>query len=1726
MISALLFIAGIIVFSAMPAAADLTVEPITWNIIGLDSSNVNVGPNQFPVGVRVHNTGTTNATNVVAAFVWDSTNTNINLYPSTPTTAAIGTIVGGSYKDAYFTVEVTRNAAAYDTARRYHINVTASGLPGVSTPTPRELYVERLTSESLNSEVAFTLDGAIIPPGGAINLMVDPNVTHTIVLTGTTYPQGYGQLEQFIALPGGVFSITSVNTTYTMVNSPYVTSPYKAYADACGWENDPNDPNYRSCVGGYYDYRAGGTVTTTLKFKVLKLPSSPLPNPVNISPLIYNFFNESYQYNSDYNASARVAYITDPAQIQVSKNFVPDNISSGGISTLTFIITNPTDNIISGVYLKDTFPAGIVVATTPNVEIYGCGTSWTFTGGVSGSTAVWITNATIAAHGTGTIKLDVTGTAPSGQIQTFANTTDPLYINGTTNTGLTASSGLTVGNTTNTCVSVPVIAQWQVPNHATNPPDKQVGTTAGCPTVQHSSTLTATADAGIPSQTTIAGTGSGDGHSWEIWATGSAGNYVEFNIDTRNYSQIKMSFAAKRQDNDSATKLKIYYNNGFGAQQNGDDLSITNDKDWHTHAGVNQLDFTGKTNTSGITTFRIQPVGTDNDSRLCFDNITFSGVTCTPPPIFTKYFDPDSILVTNPGSPDVSRLSLLTFTISNTQSSPNASQTLQNVYFRDILPGVLQIYNNSGDPAHQPVTCDGSTLTADHLQQEINFSKPTMAPGEICTAKVYVMGTVADNVLHINTTDPITCTGIPPDNKNRASANITVRDLTPGVSILKQVSSTGLDGSWRSYVAVPEGGNVYYKFTVENTGDVPLTDVTITDPPGGTVIYSWGATSLPVGGSVNYVSLPIAASLGTHVNTAQASGTYSGTPYTDTGSATYATAELVIVKIAEADHYSQEGEVLHYTYTVANTGYAPLKGPVTVVDDIAESESCQDLTAIGDHDNYLDVGEHVTCTAAYTVKDVDVGLPIINTAYATADSIISDSVQATVDYLAYEADVEVVKTCEGLVPGNQQLVYVITVTNNGPNPAEDVVLEDDFTDPFTDGLSSIQYSVDGGTRVSLPDGGDHQLSLSLGDMSLAETHSVKIYANVPAGFLSSNTASITSTTSDPVLANNTSTCASVETVAKQKALEFPQADTSSYYVSVGDDDSLDLSAAGTLEAWIYPQTAFVPDAGVVFKGSSANGICYGFGFGGGSNVFTGGTSAAIGFVIENSAGARYLLTATRESLKLNHWYHVACVWNAAKEVKMIIYINGLVEAARIIDIGGGARINNDDLVFGTRDILTPAVNFRGVMDEVRVWSTDRTRIQIRDYMCKKLTGTEANLVGYWRFDEESGPCMDTSPNGNNGATNATRICSEAPMGDASLWDYTGIDPEDFTRNLTSPNGDYITVTGDGGTWSVPLRSGLQVYRVDGPPTPATAPIGQKSFKSAPHYWGVFMTGGTDPTYKIVYNYLGYPGITNEDALELDYRNHNCENWKDSHATLDAEEDTLTRTGLSGTEFILGADQDPRNTIIYDGVDDYVDVTDHASLDLTTDGTLEAWIYIINCQNAGIINKVNGANGYSLSIDSSCNVLFSLSNFGPPTIVTSTISLDAYTWYHIAATWDTGGVMSLYINGILDNTGSGGQSGNPLSERAAEGLGRFCPGEAVPSRGAQYSGIGAISGSSGRLRGERRLHHHGICPHAQQTASRSRDRQICGSHYSGRGEDFWHGCALSSDRNLFLQRPAL
>ena len=237
------------------SAGDITVKPITWNVIGLDSNDpVNSGPDTFPVGVRVcNNSATDTATNVKAKFVWDSANSNIDFTPGSygpdtnpyPTVASLGP---GKCYDFYYEIKVQRTSAAYDTTRRYHVEISIDGLATKYTARPRELYVEHLISQSRNSTTDVQLDGVSIPAGGTMVLMVGK--TYDIKLVGNTATNGYEQIENYINLPNTIFQVNKITTTYTAADtiSPDLDATKKAYADGCSWVNDPNSPIYRSCT--------------------------------------------------------------------------------------------------------------------------------------------------------------------------------------------------------------------------------------------------------------------------------------------------------------------------------------------------------------------------------------------------------------------------------------------------------------------------------------------------------------------------------------------------------------------------------------------------------------------------------------------------------------------------------------------------------------------------------------------------------------------------------------------------------------------------------------------------------------------------------------------------------------------------------------------------------------------------------------------------------------------------------------------------------------------------------------------------------------------------------------------------------------------------------------------------------------------------------------------------------------------------------------------------------------------------------------------------------------------------------------------------------------------------------------------------------------------------------------------------------------------------------------
>lgn len=286
--------AGLILTGAAvrPAAAAplLTIERVTYNVIGLDSNDVTTGPNTFPLGVRVCNTGTDVATNVVTEVVWDSANPYIELDSAPARTSA--ELAAGACIDELWHAVVDRDPAAYDTTRGFHVTARADGFPAVSTPTPRELYVEQLISQNRNQVHSIS---------GPDQLTVGDTVT--FVLDASTAPGGYEQLETFLQLPPSIFEFVSIEATYS---APPGGTNDRVYADACGWDHDPTSATYRTCIGpqNFAGGKAGGDMQ--LRYTVRAIGAGT----ATLTGVIYDQSGASYHYNSDYGVEPNLFTVT------------------------------------------------------------------------------------------------------------------------------------------------------------------------------------------------------------------------------------------------------------------------------------------------------------------------------------------------------------------------------------------------------------------------------------------------------------------------------------------------------------------------------------------------------------------------------------------------------------------------------------------------------------------------------------------------------------------------------------------------------------------------------------------------------------------------------------------------------------------------------------------------------------------------------------------------------------------------------------------------------------------------------------------------------------------------------------------------------------------------------------------------------------------------------------------------------------------------------------------------------------------------------------------------------------------------------------------------------------------------------------------------------------------------------------------------------------------------
>ncbi len=188
------------------------------------------------------------------------------------------------------------------------------------------------------------------------------------------------------------------------------------------------------------------------------------------------------------------------------------------------------------------------------------------------------------------------------------------------------------------------------------------------------------------------------------------------------------------------------------------------------------------------------------------------------------------------------------------------------------------------------------------------------------------------------------------------------------------------------------------------------------------------------------------------------------------------------------------------------------------------------------------------------------------------------------------------------------------------------------------------------------------------------------------------------------------------------------------YVLIADSPSLTMTNTMTMEAWINPDASTNVNRMIINKEGeyevalfSDNQIYWAF-----ANSDPGWAWHGTGYTVNNG-----------------EWNHIAVAYDNGA---VSTYVNGkLVDFYAGSGTIGDAHATLDDLRIGGRSNNPAGKFFDGKIDDVRIWSTARTQAEIEAGLDGGVTGAEAGLAGYWKFNEASGTVADdATANDNDG----------------------------------------------------------------------------------------------------------------------------------------------------------------------------------------------------------------------------------------------------------------------------------------------------------------------------------------------------------------------------------------
>lgn len=220
----------------------------------------------------------------------------------------------------------------------------------------------------------------------------------------------------------------------------------------------------------------------------------------------------------------------------------------------------------------------------------------------------------------------------------------------------------------------------------------------------------------------------------------------------------------------------------------------------------------------------------------------------------------------------------------------------------------------------------------------------------------------------------------------------------------------------------------------------------------------------------------------------------------------------------------------------------------------------------------------------------------------------------------------------------------------------------------------------------------------------------------------------------------------------------------------------------------------------------------------------------------------------------NEWSHVAIVINTNS---ITLYLNGVGVTHNVtpeaIDLDNTEMLLGSYLGWGGR-------NFKGFIDEVKIWNRSLTTDELREKMHITAYETETDLVAYYQFNSNSVEVMDRMNTFHAAMVgNAARTGSTAPVGGGVA----------VTDNINSGGIKFFGATGLGlgfpTTGTFP-NGNVVVSRINWTPDelPSTSPISRS-------YWVVRNYGANasfSPLTAMYFDGIGWVGNNQDDFPEI------------------------------------------------------------------------------------------------------------------------------------------------------------------------------------------------------------------------------------------------------------------